>query len=415
MQKHAALGPRTRRGVGILLQNDTGGGTSATTRSVAWTSGEIFQLVREAPEISRSELARQTRLSPTTVASRVESLLNGGYLTEQGTSRAGRKPRALSLNAAWGIVITAHIGSRHTRVCAVDMAGEILTVTEYDQAASTDVEATLLWLHERFEEALTSLPPDRPPLRGIGLSVPAPVDAATGELVGPTLLHSWNRVSLAPSFEEWYGVPVIIDNDATLMARGEHRTARPSVDSLVYLKLGAAIGCGIVVNRNVHRGHSGGAGEIGHMPIRSEFSRPCICGRHDCLEAGFGGAAIIEHLRERGHDISTTAEVVQLVNRADPDALEITRAAGEAMGSAVAVLADFFNPEAIILGGRLSAIEPLTQNLRSALYARALPLAVRDTTISASETAENASCLGAAWTIIDHLFSPQTVNASLSG
>lgn len=369
--------------------------------------------MRETPEVSRSTLARHTGQSPTTVGSRMESLLEAGYLVERGTAKAGRKPRALSVNAQWGVVMTAHIGSRHTRVAVVDMSGEILAVTEYEVAAAADIASTLEWLHGRMDEALAGLPKDRPPLRGIGLSVPAPVDAATGQLVGPTLLHSWNSVSMAPHFEERYGVPVIIDNDATLMARGEHRTARQQVGSLLYLKLGSAIGCGIIVNRNVHRGHSGGAGEIGHMPIRSGFSRPCICGRDDCLEAGFSGAAIIEHLRVRGHDISTTADVVQLVNQADPDALEITRAAGEALGSAVSVLADFFNPEAIVLGGRLSAIEPLTKNLRSAVYARALPLAVRDTTISASETAENASCLGAAWTIIDHLFSPAQVNATI--
>lgn len=389
------------------------GGAAGSARSLAWTPGEIFQLVRESPEISRSELARRTGLSPTTVASRVESLLERGYLGERGTARAGRKPRALSLNPDWGIVIAAHIGSRHTRVCVVDMTGQILTVEEHAVAAAPDIEDELAWLHEQMEKALAALPGDRPPLRGIGLSVPAPVDASTGQIVGPTLLHSWNSASMTPRFEEWYGVPVIIDNDGTLMARGEHRTVLSGVDSLIYLKLGAAIGCGIVVNRNVHRGHSGGAGEIGHMPIRSEFSRRCICGRDDCLEAAFGGAAIIEHLRERGHDVSSTEEVVALASRADPDALEITRAAGTAIGSAVAVLADFLNPEAIVLGGLLATIEPLTKNLRSAVYARSLPLAVRDVTIRESETAENASTLGAAWTIIDHVFSPAQVNAAL--
>lgn len=387
--------------------------TLPMARSVAWTPGEIFQLVLKNQGISRSKLARHTGLSPTTVTSRVGSLLERGYLSEEGTSRAGRKPRALTVNARWGVVIAAHIGSRHTRVCAVDMVGELLTVAEYDVAASDDIEATLLWLRDRVEDALAELPADHPPLRGIGLSVPAPVDAATGQLVGPTLLSSWNQVLMAPRFEEWYGVPVIIDNDATLMARGEHRAAWGSIDSLLYIKLGFAIGCGIIVDGKVHRGHSGGAGEIGHMPIQSDFARACVCGRANCLEASLSGAAIIEHLRGRGHDIHTTADVLHLVNIADPDATELARAAGTAIGNAVAILADFFNPHAIILGGRLSAMEPLVQNVRAAVYGRSLPLAVRDVTIAQSVTGENASTLGAAWTIIDHLFSWDRIDADL--
>ncbi len=371
-------------------------------------------MIRDNPGVSRSQLARRIGLSPTTVATRVEALLEQGFVNEQGTSKAGRTPRALSVNPEWGIVIAAHIGSRHTRVCVVDMTGELLSVEEHAVEASPSMDDELVWLRARMDDALAALPTGRPPLRGIGLSVPAPVDARTGEIVGPTLLLSWNSATMAPQLEEWYSVPVIVDNDGTLMARGEHRNRMAAVDSLIYLKLGAAIGCGIIVNRNVYRGHSGGAGEIGHMPIRSEFSRPCICGRDDCLEAAFGGAAIIEYLRECGHDVTTTAEVVALTARADPDALEITRTAGRAIGSAVAVLADFFNPQVIVLGGLLATIEPLTKNLRAAVYARALPLAVRDVTITESETAENASSLGAAWTIIDHLFDSRRVDAVIS-
>lgn len=166
---------------------------------------------------------------------------------------------------------------------------------------------------------------------------------------------------MAPRFENWYEVPVIIDNDAMLMARGEHRAARASVDSLLYLKLGSAIGCGIIVDGNVHRGYSGGAGEIGHMPIQSDYSRPCVCGRENCLQSSVGGAAIIKHLLECGHDIHTTVDLVQLVDGSDPDAMGLARAAGTGIGSAVAILADFFNPEAIILGGRLSSIEALAR------------------------------------------------------
>lgn len=396
------------------MHDEVIGGGLGPTRSVAWTPGEIFQLIREEPRISRSQLARQTGLSPSTVTARVEGLLDVGYVREHGTSKAGRRPRALSVNPEWGVVLAAHLGSRHTRACVVDMNGHILTSEEVPIGATEDVEASLAWLRERMDVALASIPPNHPPLRGVGVSVSAPVDTRTGQVVGATLLRSWNRVEIAPRVRDWFGVPVVVDNDGTLMARGEHRSSRPEVGSLIYLKLGSAIGCGIIVKGNVHRGHSGGAGEIGHMPIESPFSRPCSCGRTNCLEATVGGGALIEHLRDRGHELSSTAELVALVEAGDPDALEIVKGAGTAIGSAAAILADFFNPEAIVLGGKLSSIEPLTQSLKAAVFTRSLPLALHGVKIDVSISGEHAATLGAAWTVIDHLFAPDAVDAMVA-
>jgi predicted NBD/HSP70 family sugar kinase len=160
----------------------------------------------------------------------------------------------------------------------------------------------------------------------------------------------------------------------------------------------------------VYRGRSGGAGEIGHFPIETEYGRRCVCGRDNCLEAGLGGAAMIQHLRTEGRDISTTAELVELVQRNDPYALELARAAGTAIGQTLGTLADFFNPELIVFGGRLSQLEVLTHALRWGLYARSLPLSARALTIANSHNRENASTLGAAWMIIDLLLSVDWVN-----
>lgn len=389
-----------------------------TGRPQTWTAGELMQLIRQHPDVSRSDLARQTGLSPTTIATRIESLLVHGFVTQDSDStKGGRKPRALTVNPRWGVAVAAHLGARHTRVGIVDMVGNLVLVREHDVAAGDDVEGYLDWLSDEMRSLLDEVrqtSDDPLVLRGIGLSIPAPVDVDSGLLVDPYHFPAWNRLAVVPRFEEKFEVPVVIDNDVTLMALGEHRLHRSDVRDMLYVKLGSALGCGVIVDGKVYRGHSGGAGEIAHLPVQTEFSARCQCGRSNCLEACFGGAALIEHMRNRGHDIRTTAEFTELAESGDPDAVELARAAGSALGETLGLLSEFLNPAQIVLGGRLSQLEILTLALRSGLYARSHPLAARGLTIASSLTRENASILGAAWTIIDLLLSEERINAAVS-
>jgi len=384
-------------------------------RPQTWTAGELLQLIRQHTGVSRSDLARQTGLSPTTIASRIESLLEVGLLAQDSDSvKGGRRPRALTVHAGWGVVIAAHLGAKHTRVGLTDMVGNLLLVREADIAAGDDIEHYLNWLSAEIRSLLDELQrttSEPVVLRGIGLSIPAPVDVETGQLVDPYYFAAWNRVAVVPRFEEQFGVPVVIDNDVTLMALGEHRVHRTEVRDLLYVKIGSAIGCGVIANGRVHRGSSGGAGEIAHLPVDTEFALRCMCGRNNCLEACLGGAALIEHMRNRGHNITTTAEFIELAQTGDHDAVELARAAGTSLGEMLGLLADFVNPSQIVLGGQLSQLGVLTLALQAGLYARLHPLAARGLTIENSLTRENASILGAAWSVIDLVLSEERVNS----
>lgn len=385
----------------------------------SWTAGEFLQLIRDDPEISRSELARRTGLSPSTVANRIEPLLQLGYVTEKGEpNKGGRKPRPLALNSEWGVVLTAHIGSRHTRVGVIDMVGNILSVREFGVAApDSNVDEYLEWLESQFLEALESV--DLPgggfnSLRGIGMSIPAPVDISSGELVGPRNFPTWNRALVIPRFADRFRVPVALDNDVTLMALGEHRMHRPDVQNMIYVKLGSAIGCGLVVNGATYRGTSGGAGEVAHMRVETDYPRRCFCGKDNCLEACFGGTGLIEHLRDRGHDVSTTADVIALAEQGDPEALELARAAGIALGESLGVLAEFLSPAQIVLGGRLSELGALTMALKVGVFSQSHPIAVSALTIETSTNGAQASVLGAAWYILDLVLSEDAVNRAVA-
>ena len=362
-------------------------------------------------------MAALTGLSPSTIAARVESLLSAGYLLEDGEqSGRGRKPRTLSVNADLGVVAAVDIGSRHTRIGFTDLAGTLLGVVEYSAPDRGDAATYLEWLTQRIQSGAAALDhPSHRALRGIGVSIASPVDRTTGKLIHPMHLPGWNSIDPAQTLSSAFGVPVVVDNDATVMALGEHRMHYPRVANMLYIKLGSAIGCGIVIGGELYGGRSGGAGEIGHIPVDApNYRRRCQCGRDTCLEACFGGAAISEHLAIRGQGSEGDADFAALAAARNPVAIEVLRDAGTHIGDAIGTLCNVFNPELVVIGGKLSQVEQLTHALRASLYARALPLNARDLEVVVSKNAADASILGAAWQVIDLVLSTELVNQDLA-
>ncbi len=388
-------------------------------RPFAWTAGELLQLVRQQRATSRSRMARYTGLSPSTIASRLEGLLEAGYLVEDGEqSDRGRKPRLLSLNGNHGVVAAVAVGTQHARIGLVDLAGKLRSVTELRAPAAGDAIGYLDWLGSEIEKALvTATAPSVGELilRGIGVSIGSPVDRRTGKLIHPLHLPGWDSIDPTEQLSAAFDVPAIVDNDATLMALGEHRLHHPNARHMLYIKLGSAIGAGIVLDGEVYEGVSGGAGEIGHLPVDAPgYRRLCQCGRENCLEACFGGVAIGAHLAKRGVAALNLPEFLELAASSNPAALEVFQDAGAQIGEAIGTLANIFNPELIVLGGKLAQIEPLTHALHSALYRRSLPLTTRNLVVTVSQSGANAAIFGAAWQVFDVLLSADQVNDELS-
>lgn len=197
----------------------------------------------------------------------------------------------------------------------------------------------------------------------VGISCGGPLDAARGVLLGPLHLPGWDRVPIGALAEQEYGVPAVLENDATAAALGEYRYgagAAGSSGTMVYLTLSTGIGGGAVINGVLHRGAAGNGGEFGHITVQ-RGGRHCLCGRDGCLEAYASGTSIAERAREAlsaGRDsvLSSLPEV-----RAEDVAAAAT--AGDAVAGAVwtetlellaVALTDLVNilePDLVVLGG----------------------------------------------------------------
>lgn len=118
----------------------------------------------------------------------------------------------------------------------------------------------------------------------MGVVMPGPFGVEGISSTGPTTLNGWEGVDVAAELGRLSGLPVTLENDATVAAIGErfHGVAR-QLNSFVYLYIGTGLGAGIFTDGHVYTGHAHNAGEVGHIVVAPN-GRPCYCGNEGCLE-----------------------------------------------------------------------------------------------------------------------------------
>jgi len=371
--------------------------------------GAVLQLIRSGAASSRSGVAKSLGVSASTAGLRVQALIDHDYLEEagDGQSHGGRRPRRLALRPDYGVVGTVDLGGGHASVALFDICGTMLRHLSKNVRISEGPEAVLKWAYQEIRRMVDP----RKTLRGIAVGVPGPVDARTGRVVSPSRMPGWNRVSVRAEMARLTPLPVVVDNDANFMAVGEH-TADP-VDHMVFVKAGTGIGCGVIASGRLHHGSVGAAGDISHLPVPGREEIRCSCGRNGCLDAVASGAALIRDLMAAGARVSFPSDVVKLAGDADPMATRMLRDAGRATGEILATVVNFFNPDALVIGGLLSRAEPFVASLRAAVYERCLPMATEDLQVRVSKPGHLAGVTGGASLMIEHLLAPERVNAAV--
>ncbi|MEV1154309.1 ROK family transcriptional regulator [Micromonospora chokoriensis] len=382
---------------------------------------ELLRWVATGAAVSRADLSRLSGLSPSTVSQRVEALINQGLLEETGAgqSRGGRRPRQLAVPTGGAVVGAIDLGAHHARIGTLDLSGRVVqgrTLPVRIEDGPETVLGTLLAevtaLAGGGGAAASGGAPGASPasgggaagaLRGIGIGIPGPVQHSTGRIVSPSRMPGWNGFDVAAFCAGRVDVPVIVDNDANLMALGAHRTAHSELDHAVYIKAGTGIGSGVISSGQLHRGAQGSAGDISHCRVVADPAPLCSCGNAGCLEAVASGAALVTALREQGVPVSDLTGVLRLIDDGDRHATALARQAGRAIGEILAVVVNFFNPQVVAIGGRLADCEPLLASMRATLYERCLPLATQTLLIERVATSQDVGITGAAHLVIDHV------------
>ncbi|MFF2632208.1 ROK family protein [Microbacterium sp. NPDC058021] len=367
-------------------------------------SRRILDLIARRECRSRSELATTLGLAPSTVGLRVQALLDAGVICErgEGTSRGGRRPRLLDIPEDAGVVLTADLGGGHARMGLHRLSGELITTRTIPVTLADGPVPTLDAVCAVFDALARDTT-----VRAIGVSLPGPVDIATGTVHQPSRMPGWPGFAVREHLSERYGIAIAVDNDANLAALGEHRVQFGTGRHSITVKAGTAIGSGVIIDGIVHRGATSAAGDITHTRIDSSGGLPCSCGNTGCLETVASGASLVRQMRERGRtDVTTTADVLALAQDAEPEATTLVRTAGTHLGQALSGVVNFFNPDAVFLTGSMSASEPFIAAVRSRVYEACHPLATQRLRIEAARTGADAILHGAARWALDNMELP---------
>ncbi|MCX4557861.1 ROK family protein [Streptomyces phaeochromogenes] len=388
------------------------------------SSGDLLELVRSGRATTRGALQQVTGLSRATVGQRLERLFRAGWLREGAAGPVdsplgGRPSVSLEFDDSHAVVLAADLDTRHARAAVLSLTGELLAEHTGALLIEEGPDAVLGELGRWFAELLEKAGHRAHEVCGIGLAVPGPVDSETGRVVQPPIMPGWDgydiRGRLTRAFTEHTGagaVPVLVDNDANLMAYGEQRTGHPDCSAFVLVKVSTGIGAGVVVGGAIYRGIDGGAGDIGHIRVPEGADALCRCGSFGCLAAVASGGAVARRLAETGVPAASGSDVRDLLASGHPGAAALAREAGRHVGDVLATVVTLLNPGVLMIAGDLAGTAFLT-GVRELLYQRALPRSTAHLDVVTSRLGERAGLVGAGAMVVEHLYAPERVEERL--
>jgi glucokinase len=233
----------------------------------------------------------------------------------------------------------------------------------------------------------------------IGVGTPGPVDAAGRVAKVAINLAGWQDVPLADWLEDKTGKPTVLANDANCAGLGEAWLgAGRRFQNLILLTLGTGVGGAIILNGELFVGGTGTAGELGLITL-DLYGPECNSGNRGSLEQFISVQAI---RRQTGTE---PAELGHLAEVGNHQALEFWQSYGHHLGAGLASLIYVLAPEAIIIGGGISASAkyffPATL---AELEKRVLPVCRQDLQLLVAELGNQAGIVGAAklaWQLIE--------------
>ena len=368
-------------------------------------AGDLFQLLRDGKARTRAELALSTGLARSTVASRIDALILSGLVGPAGEalSSGGRPPSRFAFNPAARLVLAVDVGATHVIVAVTDLGGKILAEHRLAQQVADGPEAVLDQVISQGKELLAAAGRSAEELAGVGIGLPGPVEHDSGRPVKPPIMPGWDGFDVVRYVQQALPVPVLVDNDVNIMALGERASHWSEHDNFFFVKVATGIGSGIISSGELQRGANGTAGDLGHVQLSRGEDVLCACGNHGCLETVASGAALARELRAAGRDAETPGDIIRLIRSGDSLATSLVRSAGSRLGDVLAGSVNLINPDAVLLTGALSTIEPFLAAVRARIYEGCHPLATQRLSIEAASLGPDAGVRGAAQLLLEQL------------
>lgn len=325
---------------------------------------QVFDRVRAAGLIPRVALAKELSVSPASVTTITQELIEAGLIEEvaaprDGEAGRGRPAVALGVRAQAHFVAGMKLSDREHTCVIVDFAGHLLADGVIPrQPGPMALEELLDAVEHLLDQVCAKAGMARGDLAAIGIGVPGFVDVAEGMALWSSVLTA-RQVPLAAAAAARLGLPVIIDNDANLVALAElWFGAGRGLSDFAVVTIEHGVGMGFVMNHRIYRGAQRVGMELGHTKVQLDGAL-CRCGQRGCLEAYVADYALAREAvtalnwgHRDGAPINVLLEsLYDHAKAGNATARSIFRRAGRYLAVGLANVVNLFDPALIILSG----------------------------------------------------------------
>ncbi len=328
------------------------------------------------------------------------------------------------------VAVAMDWGGTWTRTAVIDRQGKILWQSRQPNPQNGTKEEYLTNAEELLAAAVKEAHRQTGgPVAGIGAAVAGPVEPLTGTFYQPPNLMVLDGVSFKALWEEAFGVPVWVGNDANLAAFGEYYfgagkesadNGRP-VKTLFYVTVSTGVGGGVVDKGSVFLGANGLTAEVGHTLVdTTDSALVCQCGSKGCLEAMASGTAIERIAKERlaaggfpnsalaslEADLIDSEAVFDAAEKSDPLAVSILDGVVTALAIGLTNVVHLFNPDMIVLGGGVTdglVKLGLLPRIHQQILGRVMSELHKDFQLTSSRLGDSVGLTGAAAMVWDQL------------
>lgn len=344
-------------------------------------------------------------------------LIKKGMVSETGfaQSTGGRRPLMYSLNPEVLYVVAVAMDQFITRIAIMNLRNKVITEERIElPLAKNEAALSLLVQHISSVIERSGIPHEK--FVGVGIGMPGFIDVKKG--INYSHLDNDGK-NMAHYISNIVQMPVLIDNDSTLIALAELRfgAARNTKNTLI-INMAWGIGMGLVLNGELYRGNNGFAGEFSHTPLYATNTELCACGKVGCLESessllaminkarkalATGKPSMLKGIHEHTPLESALESIIRAAKQGDKFSVELLSESGYAVGRGIAALIHILNPEMIVIGGRGSAAGKIWQApIQQALHEYCIPRLASDTAIEISKLGYEAELIGAAALVMEN-------------
>jgi len=379
----------------------------------------ILKTIRHYGPISRSEIAKRNKISPTTVTAAVRRLLQQGLVREDsvGTSSGGRKPILVRFSPESRFIVGVAITNSSIKIAEMDLEAKVHKQKIFPIRNLTGELAIDYFLKSigQFLEEYSDL------TKCIGISIISPgiIDVDKGIIYENTKLKLKN-IPLKEMVKKRFKLKTWLENDANAIALAEKQFgAYKKFKNLVYITIGDGVGAGIIVNGSIFRGSCGGTGEFGHTSIDRNGIN-CDCGNRGCLEnyvswpviyskasssIAQGKHTMMLELAKGDIDRITPSIFRYALKKDDQLAKEIMEDTAAYLATGIVNLVNLLNPDIIILGGKVAYDNHfLLSWVKKLVFKQALAISTNKLEICPTSLGEDFRVIAAATIPIQEIF-----------